>query len=166
MFEVGDYVVYGNNGVCQVESVGPIKMPGVTKERLYYTLTIHCAHGGKVFTPVDSDKVRMRSVMSKDEAKGLLNSIPELSTFPSVDQRKSEAVYRGALQSGNCMETLKVVKTLQNRKKERQAEGKNMNVSDEKYLRIATTELYGELAMALDMDITSVENCILDKIES
>ena len=164
MFEVGDYVVYGNNGVCKVESIGPIQMPGNTKERLYYTLTINSSSGSKVFTPVDSDKVKIRSLITREEAKGLLEELPELDIYPQADQRKSEMIYKEALQAGECKETLKVVKTLQNRKKERQAEGKNMNVCDEKYLRLASSELYGEFAVALDMDLTSVENCILDKI--
>ena len=38
MFEVGDYLIYGLNGVCRVEAVGTMEMSGMPKDRLYYTL--------------------------------------------------------------------------------------------------------------------------------
>lgn len=38
MFETGDYVVYGHNGICQVMGVTTMDMPGIQKDRLYYIL--------------------------------------------------------------------------------------------------------------------------------
>ena len=39
MFEVGDYIICGNNGVCRVENIGPMKISGMKKDRIYYTLS-------------------------------------------------------------------------------------------------------------------------------
>lgn len=164
MFEVGEYVIYGNNGVCRVESIGPIKMPGVTKERIYYTLTINCSNGSKVFTPVDSDKVRMRIIMTQKEAEELLEEIPKLDIYPMSDQRKNEAVFKEAMKTGDCKNTMKVIKTLHKKKLERLSEGKNMNVSDEKYLRMASNELFEEVSVALNMDLKQVEKNIFEKM--
>lgn len=36
MFEVGEYIVYGCKGVCQVEEITHIDIPGSNKDRLYY----------------------------------------------------------------------------------------------------------------------------------
>jgi CarD family transcriptional regulator len=38
MFAVGDYIIYGSNGVCKVEAVGLLDMSGIPKDRQYYTL--------------------------------------------------------------------------------------------------------------------------------
>ena len=38
MFEVGEYIVYGCKGVCQVEEITHIDIPGSNKDRLYYVL--------------------------------------------------------------------------------------------------------------------------------
>ena len=38
MFSVGDYVVYGSNGVCKVTEIGPMDLPGVSKDKLFYTM--------------------------------------------------------------------------------------------------------------------------------
>ena len=39
MFDVGDFVVYGSNGVCRITQVGPIDCPGVDQKKIYYTMT-------------------------------------------------------------------------------------------------------------------------------
>ena len=51
MFALKEYVIYGNNGVCKVESIGPVNMPGVEKTKIYYTLVPLYANGSKVYTP-------------------------------------------------------------------------------------------------------------------
>ena len=37
MFKTGDYIVYGNSGVCKVENVGVIDSPIAEKDEIYYT---------------------------------------------------------------------------------------------------------------------------------
>ena len=63
MYEIGQLIVYGNEGVCRVEEIGTPKISGVDKHRDYYTLA-PIYREGKVFTPVDS-KVFMRPVISR-----------------------------------------------------------------------------------------------------
>ena len=38
MFEIGDYIVCGNNGICTVENISTIDVSGVEPDRLYYIL--------------------------------------------------------------------------------------------------------------------------------
>lgn len=38
MFQVGDLIIYGGEGVCRVEAVGPSPVRGSNPGRLYYTL--------------------------------------------------------------------------------------------------------------------------------
>ena len=39
MFEIGEYIVYGTKGVCQVEDISQVDIPGANKDRLYYVLS-------------------------------------------------------------------------------------------------------------------------------
>ena len=55
MYEIGQLIVYGNEGVCRVEEIGTPKISGVDKHRDYYTLA-PIYREGKVFTPVDSEE--------------------------------------------------------------------------------------------------------------
>ena len=74
MFRVGDFVVYGSNGVCQVQKIGPLESAGMPKDRVYYTLHPQYVKGSTIFTPVDNQKVIIRPVLSREEAMELVNA--------------------------------------------------------------------------------------------
>ena len=69
MFAAGDLVVYGGEGVCRVESIGPSGMDYDRIGRLYYHLA-PLYRSGTVLTPVDT-AVLMRPVMSREAALGI-----------------------------------------------------------------------------------------------
>ena len=56
MYEVGDLIVYGRTGICEVTEITTLKMDGVPKDKLYYILRPVREKRGKVFTPVDNEK--------------------------------------------------------------------------------------------------------------
>ena len=76
MFAAGDLVVYGGEGVCRVERIGPSGLAYDDGTRLYYHLT-PLYRSGTVMTPVDTG-VLMRSVITREEALALIASIPSL----------------------------------------------------------------------------------------
>ena len=39
MYQVGELVVYGAEGVCRVAAIGPLEMRGAKRETDYYTMT-------------------------------------------------------------------------------------------------------------------------------
>ena len=86
MFGIGEYVVYGMNGVCEVEAVGPMNMSGVDCEKEYYTLTPLYTKGSKVYTPVNNQKIVMRKVVDKDEAYELID---EMTTIEEIQEENS-----------------------------------------------------------------------------
>lgn len=38
MFEKGEYVVYGSKGVCRIQEISHVDIPGVDQKRLYYIM--------------------------------------------------------------------------------------------------------------------------------
>ena len=38
MFHVGDYIVYGSNGICRVEEITHPDIAGIDEDKLYYVL--------------------------------------------------------------------------------------------------------------------------------
>ena len=52
MFSVGEYVIYGYEGVCKVEEVGHPALSGLDRKREYYRLTPYY-RGGTIYAPVD-----------------------------------------------------------------------------------------------------------------
>ncbi len=91
MFETGDYIIYGNNGVCRVEDIGTLDISGVQKGQLYYTLQPVYSKGSKVFTPVNNDKVIMRPILTESEAKKIIDGIGEIDELWIEDDAKRDS---------------------------------------------------------------------------
>lgn len=164
MFEVGDYMVYGSHGICRVEAVGPMELSVAQKGRLYYTLSPLYLNGSTVYTPVDNLKVVMRPILSKREALDFIEKIPEIDQLWVPDEKGREQIYKAALKTCECMDLIKIIKTLYLRKQSRLEDGKKVTSVDVKYLKLAEDQLYGELAIPLGMEKDKVEEYITDRV--
>lgn len=166
MFQTGDYIIYGNNGVCQVESVGTIDMiPGIPKDKIYYTLKPIYIKGSTIYTPVDNQKVLIRPLISKEEAMELIDGVEEIETLWVSNEKQREEVYKEALVTCDCRELIKIIKTVYQRMQSRLAEGKKITNNDRKYFKIASDSLYGELAIVLNMEKEKVEDFIVERMQ-
>ena len=88
MFNIGEYIVYGNKGVCEVADVSKMSMSAMDKDKLYYTLVPIYARGSKIYSPVDNTKVVIRPVITHDEALELIDNIPDIEMVEDVDDKK------------------------------------------------------------------------------
>lgn len=166
MFEIGDTVVCGSNGVCQIEEIGPLANMGKsTINKIYYTLRPYFDNGGRIYLPVDSDKVTMRYTLSKEEVNALMNEFEELSQIDIQDEKQRETEYKNAVNSSDPRKLIQIIKTMHSRRKARVESGKKSTAIDEKYFRIAETRLYEELALALEIDREEVKVYIRSHIE-
>ncbi|WP_167956435.1 CarD family transcriptional regulator [Anaerosporobacter faecicola] len=162
MFEVGTFIVYGLNGVCKVEKVGMMESSSDNKDKLYYTLIPVYITGSRIITPVDNKKVKMRSVMKKEEVMELIRMMKQCEPLWIQDDRKREGIYKQAIKENDSAELVRMIKALYLRKESRLAEGKKATASDEKYFRLAEESLYGEFAISLDMDKKSVMDYVAE----
>ncbi len=164
MFEKGEYVVYGTKGVCQVEDITHVDMPGADKDRLYYVLCPVHNTSGKIFSPVDNSKIVMRKVITEQEAKELIAQIPSIEELWIADEKARENAYKEAMKSCNYKDWVGVIKTLYIRKQSRIAQGKKVTALDEKYLHLVESELYDELSIALHIPASQMEQHIKNQI--
>lgn len=165
MFEAGALVVYGSDGVCRVEKVGPLEMQGAQKGVDYYTLS-PLYHGGTIFTPVDT-KVLMRPVMTREEAEALIAHIPEIQgeTCLSHNPRLLHEHYQLSLKSGDCVELVKLIRTIYAKGREAEGKGRHLGQVDERSRKQAMDMLHGELAVALGIPVDQVEEYISRTID-
>ncbi|MFQ9514489.1 MAG: CarD family transcriptional regulator [Eubacterium sp.] len=165
MFKVGDYIVHGRNGVCKVEDITHIDISGADKNQLYYTLVPLKSTGSKIFYPVDSDKVIMRSVVSKKEAENIVAEIEEIEPIWIDNDRQRESRYKEVISSCDCEKLIGIIKTLYERNRERTAQGKRITYVDDRYLREARENLHDEFSIALGIDKEEVERYIQEHIK-
>lgn len=164
MFEIGDFIVYGNNGICEVKDITTISMKDAPKDRLYYLLSPLHRKESKIFTPVDNGKTVMRAVLTKEEADALIDDIPDIEELWVSNDKLREEKYKETMRSCECRNWIKIIKTLYLRKQERIAQGKKTTAMDDRYLRMAEDNLYSELAFALGIPRDEMNQYILKRM--
>ena len=140
-----------------VEKITTLNIAGVDKEREYYILKPIYQMGSTVYVPVDSPKESMRPVIKREEAQKLIDEIHDVPLLAIANEKLTEQIYRECLKSGNCEEWVRILKTIWRRKQERLQAGRKVTAVDAKYFHMAEESLYGELAVALDLDRDEVE---------
>ena len=164
MFQVGEYIVCDHNGVCQVLAI--TEMPELKKDVLYYQLEPVYSRGSRIFVPVDSNKLVMRRVFTEEEVETLLKEIPSIETIWISNEKKREEQYREVARKYDCREWVKIIKTIYLRKRNRRMEGKKITYIDEKYMKLAEENLYGEISIPLKISPDRVERFIRNRIEN
>lgn len=166
MFQKGEYIVYGKNGVCQIEDISSMNLDEDHPDRLYYVLRPVNVNGSTIFTPVDNKKVLMRKIMTKEEAMKLIEKIPEIEVLKISNEKLCEEQYKAAMQTGECVEMVRVLKTIYLKKQKRIAAGKKITSTDEKYFHMAENSLYTELSVLIGVPKEKMETYIEKKLES
>lgn len=164
MFAAGDYVVYGQSGICQVLDVTTMDMDGIPKDRLYYVLRPD-GKDTRIFAPVENNRLVLRRIMTREEAESLMQEIPEMEALQIPDDKHREEQYRQCIKSCQSREIVRMVKTICLRKRERLARGKKATATDEKYLKMAADSLYSELSMLLSIPKNEMESYISKIVE-
>lgn len=165
MYQPGEIIFYNGEGVCRVESVGPVDA-SANKQKLYYTLQ-PLYRQGKIFIPVDSP-VFSRPVITRRQAEELLRRIPSIKAevYENRNLRMLNEHYQTLLQTHDCEDMLQVIRSVYVKQQELKAQGKKPGLVDERYMKRAEDLLYGELAVALDIPKESVLDHIISVMES
>jgi len=159
MFSAGDKIVYGETGVCNVDSIGPLNVKGVSADKLYYYLS-PITGSGSICCPVDS-QVYMRPVISRDEALALIDSYPGIEPAVCIDNRFNhvEAFYKELFRRHENEVLFAIIKGLN----QRMSDKKVKSSRGEATLKRAKDILYGELATVLDIPMGSIEDFIAER---
>ena len=151
MFQMNDVIIYGAQGVCRIEGTEVKSLSGVKKT--YYILKPVSDPGSTIFAPTDNEQVlkKMRRLLTRDEIHKLIDAMPEESTLWVRNENERKELYRTILSRGDPMELIKMIKAIYAHKLEREAEGKRLHMSDERFFKDAEQILYNEFQYVLDI---------------
>ena len=81
MFNIGDTVIYGTQGICKIEEKIQKDLKGKMTE--YFVLKPIYEKSSTIFLPLENDVLmsRMRPILSKDEVLDIINTIPSKETI-------------------------------------------------------------------------------------
>ena len=166
MYQIGELILYGGTGVCRVTEVVAKRFSRTEPEKLYYVLKpLYSA--GTITTPVENDKVFTRPVISRDEAMALIDTIPSIhaEAYHNSNLQQLENHYRTELESHDCVDLLRLTMSTYQKKVEREKAKLKFGAVDRRYMERAENLLFGELAVALDIDRDSVQRFIEERLQ-
>ena len=164
MYQVGDYLVYGMEGVCRVEDVSSPKFTGMPKDRLYYTL----APVGKtdsIYIPVDT-QVYMRRPLSREAVLALLETVPDVPVYSDLpaDTRLLSSRYQEIIATHDCTELLRLYKTIWCKQQVLAGSRRSLSVTDMRYWKQAENLLLSEVAFALDIPYAEAVRTVRERL--
>lgn len=156
MFSIGQYVSCGNKGVCTIENVTTLDISGVDKKKMYYILKPYYMAASTVYVPVDSSATSIRPILTREEAQELLEGVPDIPMLTIQNEKLIEQDYKAAMRTNRCEEWVSIIKTIYARKQKRLQAGRKETAVDGRFFKLAEDNLYGELAIALEMPRSQV----------
>lgn len=163
MFQVNDTIMYGTQGICTIVDIAEKDFMGTKK--LYYVLKPMGDKAATLFAPVHNEKVesKMRRILTEEEIYQLIESMPNEETqwIENENQRKEQ--YKRIILGGNHAELIRMIKALYLHKQEREADGKHLYLSDERFFKEAERILYDEFQYVLNVKREDLMPLIFEK---
>ena len=104
-------------------------------------------------------------MLTKEEAERLIQEIPQIDALEITNEKLLEQNYKECMKANCCTELVKLIKTIYLRRQKRLETGRKETAVDSKYFRIAEDNLYGELALSLNMERKDVCKYITEQLQ-
>jgi CarD family transcriptional regulator len=151
MFQVNDVIIYGAQGVCKITGTEEKSVGG--KKKTYFVLKPVDDKGATIFAPTDNAIVlnKMRRLLTEDEIHQLIDSMQSENPVWYENENERKELYRSILAKGDHRELIKMIKAIYAHKAQREAEGKRLHMSDERFFKDAEQILYNEFQYVLGL---------------
>lgn len=156
MYQVGDRVLYGMHGVCEISGVEERIID--RKKIPYFVLTPLDQSGAKFYIPMNNETAlsKLRPIISKDALNELLESDAVVQDGWIQDESQRKQRYKDLINGGDRAALIRMIRSLYQHKKNQTAAGRKFHLCDENFLRDAEKLLDSEFALVLQMPRESV----------
>jgi CarD family transcriptional regulator len=165
MFQIGERIMYGCIGVCEVADIRLLHIAG-TEEKEYYVLRpLHIA--GEILIPTNTS-IFMRQIMSVQEANCLIDQIPSIHAEPYFCSALTELSqhYERAIHSQSCADLVALAMSIFAKRKIRADHNQKAGIIDEKYLKRTENLIFSELSIVLEIPKEDVSKWIVSRVNA
>lgn len=151
MFSINDIVIYTTYGICKISNIKEETFLG--KKESYYVLHPLYEEKTEINLPVDNPmtKLRLCSLLSKDEINDILNQIPFLEAYWIERDNDRKIQFADKIKSGNRLEVINVIKSILNHIEEIKNKGRKLHATDESAMRDAEKLIVDEFSYVLEL---------------
>lgn len=165
MFQIGDKILYGSVGVCEIKEICAKDFGGKSSD--YYVLIPIYKEQSTVYVPVDSEALceKMRALHTKEELNAIFESLHDEEIVWDDNKYTRREAFNGILEKGSLTALFSLYRVLDLHNKELCEKGKKLHVFDERIFGDAEKLIREEVSVVLDIPKESVKEYILGRIK-
>ena len=149
MYQVGQQVVYGIHGVCEILDV---EIKTVDRKKIsYFVLTPVDQPGARFYVPAENPVAlaKLSKLLTLQEMEALLASVDNSKNAWIADENRRKLRHRELLSSGDRKAILEMVCALHIHRNEQLQKGKKFHLCDENFLHDAEKLLCSEVSLVM-----------------
>ena len=166
-FDIGEYVSYGINGMCNIEDIRPMQLSQSVEKMMYYILRPESTPKSTIFVPVNNQKLvsKMRELMTKDEINAMLVRMKDRTLEWEKDVRFRTESFHEILSNGVNQDLILMIRCLHRKRQELVQLGKKLPARDSNTLKTAERLVEEEFAHVLHIKCEEVSDYIRDVLD-
>ena len=166
-FDIGEYVSYGINGMCNIEDIRPMQLSQSVEKMMYYILRPESNPKSTIFVPVNNQKLvsKMRELMTKDEINAMLVRMKDRTLEWEKDVRFRTESFHEILSNGVNQDLILMIRCLHRKRQELVQLGKKLPARDSNTLKTAERLVEEEFAHVLHIKCDEVSDYIRDVLD-
>lgn len=163
-FQIGEYVRYGSNGVCQIDDIQ--EMTIAHNRDQYYILQPVTDQNTTFFIPMHNDALRgkIHPVLTREEVDAIIDSVDDALVVWIDDRKQRMERFRTILRNADPREILCLRILLFERKRSLAANGLRLSPSDNNLLKQVSEITDNEFSFALEISEQKVAQYIHTRI--
>ncbi len=166
MYQVGERVVYGIHGVCDI--VEQEEKTVDRKQVTYLVLEPVGQPGSRFLVPTRNAAAmgKLKKMLSRQEMEALMESesVRQDAWIREEGQRKQ--CYRELISSGDRKRIMAMIHTLYRHKAEQAAAGRKVHLCDDNFLRDAEKLLMSEVSIVMEMEPEEAKQYVRSKLNA
>ena len=167
MYQLKEYVNYGELGVCQITAVGP--QPELNPTQLYYTIKPLEHPENTIYLPAEKadQSSSIRRIVSAQTALHLLEEeLPGLEIIEERNRKEKQTALEKAMKAHTCIEWCRILKTLYSSRVQASASARKKSTTEELLWKTAEECLAGELSFTLGESKEDIKKRIWDRLKA
>lgn len=147
-YSIGDYVLYGVNGSCEIVDIGTLSFAG--PDKIYYSLKPVADSRSTVHVPVLKEENIIRKILLKKEVDKILKDVEKVKAAEVISNREN---CDPIIKSGDLVLLASLIKMLREVRRENRKRHKGLNIQEERILTDAERVFFSELATVYELSM-------------
>ncbi len=165
MFQIHDTIFYPSGGICIIDDIRIVPFDGLP-DRNYYVIHPVDRPREIFFVPVDNDQIKLRHLISRDQALELIARVHEIEPIEETNLKLLKERIVQAMSTYECVEWFRVIRTVHHHNAALVGRSKRVSDTERAYADTAKRYLYAELSTALNIPLSEIEGYITRCAES